>query len=123
MSGPTVSLGYVILCVKDVAASLSFYEAAFGLPRRFFHDDGVNAYGELETGATRLAFASLDLAKSNLNHDIVAASLDKPPLGVEVALRDRRCSSAVRPCLESRCHGDVRTGRQAVGTNRGLRAR
>lgn len=86
MSGPTVSLGYVILCVKDVAASLSFYEAAFGLPRRFFHDDGVNAYGELETGATRLAFASLDLAKSNLNHDIVAASLDKPPLGVEVAL-------------------------------------
>ena len=85
-TGPTVSLGYVILCVKDVAASLSFYEAAFGLPRRFFHDDGVNAYGELETGATRLAFASLDLAKSNLNHDIVAASLDKPPLGVEVAL-------------------------------------
>jgi uncharacterized glyoxalase superfamily protein PhnB len=55
MSAPSVSLGYVILCVKDVAASLAFYEAAFGLSRRFFHDDGVNAYGELETGATRLA--------------------------------------------------------------------
>ena len=110
MSVTDVSLGYVILCVKDVAASLSFYDAAFGLPRRFFHDDGVNAYGELETGATRLAFASLELAKSNLNHDIVAASLDKPPLGLKWR-GDRRCSGAFRPCLEGRRHGDVRTGR------------
>ena len=28
------SLGYVILYVNDVAASLAFYEKAFGLPRR-----------------------------------------------------------------------------------------
>jgi len=29
------SLGYVILYVNDVAASLAFYEKAFGLARRF----------------------------------------------------------------------------------------
>jgi lactoylglutathione lyase len=55
------SLGYVILYVNDVAASLAFYEKAFGLARRFFQDDNGKAYGELETCATRLAFASVAL--------------------------------------------------------------
>lgn len=59
MKTPSVSLGYVLLYVADVAASLTFYEKAFGLERRFFHDDDGKAYGELETGATRLGFVSL----------------------------------------------------------------
>ena len=66
MSTPSISLGYVILYVKDVSASLAFYEVAFGLSRRFFHEDNGKAYGELETGATRLAFASLELASDHL---------------------------------------------------------
>src|SRR5207244_13566858 len=86
MSTPSVSLGYVILYVKDVSASLAFYEEAFGLARRFFNDDNGKAYGELETGAGRLAFASLELANAHLKQEIVAASLDKPPLGFEIAL-------------------------------------
>src|SRR5947207_10663008 len=86
MNTPSVSLGYVILYVKDVAASLVFYEAAFGLARRFFHDDNGKAYGELETGAARLAFASLELAREHLKQEVVAASPDKAPLGVEIAL-------------------------------------
>ena len=80
------SLGYVILYVNDVAASLAFYEKAFGLTRRFFHDDNGNAYGELETGATRLAFASIALANEHLNQPVVATAPDKAPLGVEIAL-------------------------------------
>jgi lactoylglutathione lyase len=80
------SLGYVILYVNDVAASLAFYEKAFGLARRFFHDDNGNAYGELETGATRLSFASIALATEHLKQPVVAAAPDKPPLGVEIAL-------------------------------------
>jgi lactoylglutathione lyase len=80
------SLGYVLLYVNDVAASLAFYEKAFGLAKRFFHDDNGKAYGELETGATRLAFVSLALAKEHLKQEIVAAAPDKPPLGVEIAL-------------------------------------
>jgi uncharacterized glyoxalase superfamily protein PhnB len=80
------SLGYVIFYVNDVAASLAFYEKAFGLARRFFHDDNGKAYGELETGATRLAFVSLVLAQEHLKQEIVAAAPDKSPLGVEIAL-------------------------------------
>ncbi|MCF7763568.1 MAG: VOC family protein [Verrucomicrobia bacterium] len=86
MSAQSVSLGYVILYVKDVSASLAFYENAFGLPRRFFTDDIGKAYGELETGATRLAFASLELAKTHLKQEVLAASPDEAPLGVEIAL-------------------------------------
>jgi lactoylglutathione lyase len=80
------ALGYVILHVNDVAASLAFYETAFGLARRFFHDENGKAYGELETGATRLAFASVALAVEHLNQPVVVAAPDQAPLGVEVAL-------------------------------------
>lgn len=76
----------MILYVKDVSASLAFYEKAFGLVRRFFHDDNGKAYGELETGAARLAFASLQLAGEHLPQEVLAASLDRPPLGFEIAL-------------------------------------
>jgi lactoylglutathione lyase len=86
MTTPSVSLGYVVLFVKDVSASLVFYEAAFGFSRRFFHDDSGNAYGELETGATRLAFVSLELAQSHLKRDAATPSLDGAPRGFEIAL-------------------------------------
>ena len=56
--------GYTILYVEDVAASLAFYERAFGQSRSFVHESGQ--YGELDTGATALAFASHELAALNL---------------------------------------------------------
>jgi lactoylglutathione lyase len=85
LATPSVSLGYVILIVKDVSASLAFYESAFGLSRRFFTDDNGKAYGELETGATRLGFVSLELARTTLKQEIIATSPDKPPFGAEIA--------------------------------------
>jgi catechol 2,3-dioxygenase-like lactoylglutathione lyase family enzyme len=64
-----------------------FCEAAFGLPRRFFNDDHGKAYGELDAGAARLAFYSLELVKAELKFpDVVLASPGKPPLGFEIAL-------------------------------------
>ena len=86
MTTPSVSLGYVVLYVKDVSATLSFYEKAFGLSRRFFNDDKGKAYGELETGATRLAFYSFELANEHSKQGIVVATSDKVPLGFEIGL-------------------------------------
>jgi lactoylglutathione lyase len=85
MSTPP-SLGYVILYVKDVSATLAFYEKAFSLARRFFHDDQGKAYGELDTGSARLAFASIELAMEHLKQKVVTASPTQPPLGFEIAL-------------------------------------
>ena len=51
-----MQFGYTILYVDDVASTLDFYGKAFTLPTRFLHESGT--YGELETGATALAFVS-----------------------------------------------------------------
>lgn len=86
MSIPNVSLGYVLLTVRNVPASLAFYEKAFGLKRRFLHEDGDKAYGELETGATRLGFVSLAQAEDVLGCRPVSSSPDATPLAMEIAL-------------------------------------
>jgi len=79
-----MKLGYTIIYVPNVAESLSFFENAFGLSRRFLHESGD--YGELETGETTLAFASHELGKINFPSGFVAASESSKPLGFEVAL-------------------------------------
>ena len=74
--------GYTILYVRDVAASLEFYERAFGQRRRLLHESGE--YAELETGTTTLAFASRELAAANLPDGASAGAEDVPPTVFEV---------------------------------------
>ena len=78
-----MKFGYTILYVADVEASLTFFEKAFGLSRRFFHESG---YGEIETGSTALGFASHQLGSSNLPVGYVKADESVLPLGMEIAL-------------------------------------
>ena len=82
----SVTLGYVILYVRDVDASLTFYERAFGLTRRFLQDDGGKAYGELDTGAARVGFSSLPLVADLIGGEPLLGPLTGPPLGIEIAL-------------------------------------
>ncbi|KAA0582649.1 VOC family protein [Azospirillum sp. Sh1] len=79
-----MKFGYTILYVPDVAASLAFFEKAFGLSRRFLAETGD--YGELDTGSTTLSFASQELALSHHPAGYVFASGSDKPLGVEIAL-------------------------------------
>jgi uncharacterized glyoxalase superfamily protein PhnB len=58
-----MKLGYTIIYVADVPATLAFYEKAFGLKRRFVHES--NLYAELDTGSTALAFAGEAMAAMN----------------------------------------------------------
>ncbi|MEJ8846830.1 VOC family protein [Variovorax rhizosphaerae] len=78
-----MKFGYTIIYVPDVAASLAFFESAFGLTRRFLHESGT--YGELETGTTALAFAAHELGDNNFPGGHVAAHHSAQPLGFEVA--------------------------------------
>lgn len=75
---------YTIAYVADVEASLAFFERAFGLQRRFVAPGG--GYGELETGATALAFADHATARDSLGGDYLAAADAARPLGMEVGL-------------------------------------
>lgn len=79
-----MKLGYTIIYVPDVAASLAFFESAFGLQRRFLHESGT--YGELDTGETALAFAAHALGDLNFAGGHVHADTSAQPLGFEVAL-------------------------------------
>jgi lactoylglutathione lyase len=78
-----MKFGYTIIYVPDVPASLTFFENAFGLRRRFLHESGT--YGELDTGETTLAFASHALGEMNMPSGYVAADASPRPLGMEVA--------------------------------------
>jgi predicted enzyme related to lactoylglutathione lyase len=78
-----MKLGYVILYVPDVATTVTFYERAFGLVRRFIHESGQ--YAEMDTGATALAFASEDMV-STTYHGFRRNRLEDQAAGAEVAL-------------------------------------
>jgi len=56
-----MKLGYTIIYVADVPETVAFYEAAFGLSRRFVHESLL--YAELDTGDTTLAFAGNEAAE------------------------------------------------------------
>ena len=79
-----MKLGYTIIYVPDVAASLAFCEQAFGLTRRFLHESGT--YGELDTGETTLSFAAHELGDANFPGGHVAAHMSTQPLGFEIGL-------------------------------------
>ena len=83
--------GYTILYVEDVPRTIAFYEAAFGLQRRFVSEEGD--FGELDTGATALAFSSLQLM-AQLGKNPQAASPSAPCF--EIAL----CTPDVAAALE-----------------------
>jgi len=89
-----VRFGYTILYVRDVTASLAFYERAFGLERRLLHESGQ--YGELETGATALAFAAHSLAAETVRE--LARS---DPAGFEICLVDEDVAGAYRRAVDA----------------------
>jgi len=57
---------YTILYVKDVQKSVTFYEKAFDLKKKFITPEGD--YGEILSGGTTIAFATIELANANLKN-------------------------------------------------------
>ena len=78
-----MKFGYTIVYVSSVTEALTFYKEAFGFETRFLHDS--NQYGELETGATVLAFASHAIGEMNLDGQYQKADPNAAPLGIELA--------------------------------------
>ncbi len=94
-----MKFGYTIIYVPEVAASLDFFARAFGIPRRFLHDSGM--YGELETGATTLAFAAHELGEMNFPDGHVEAHASAKPLGMEIALVTPDVAQAHQKALDA----------------------
>jgi len=79
-----MKLGWVIFVVPDVAATVAFYEAAFGLGRRFVAEDGT--YGEMETGESALAFVAESLAETSIPIALRPNRPNDPPAAAQITL-------------------------------------
>jgi catechol 2,3-dioxygenase-like lactoylglutathione lyase family enzyme len=73
----------VIAYVPDVEAAVAFYEQAFGLQRNFVAEDA--SFGELNTGETKLAFASEQMGDSHYDGGFQRPSPERP-FNIEIAL-------------------------------------
>jgi len=80
-----MTFGYTIIYVEDVPQTVAFYEAAFGLARRFVHESGD--FGEMETGATALAFSSVKLMRQ-LGKNPQPARADAPSFEIAFTTPD-----------------------------------
>lgn len=87
---------YTILYVEDVAASLAFYEAAFGFKTAMIHEAGD--YGELQTGGTKIAFSSLELMRS-MSGDIGDARVQPPTF--ELAFETNNVQASLQQAVQA----------------------
>lgn len=88
---------YTILYVADVAASIAFYENAFGFERKFISPD--NDYAELITGSTTLSFASLDLTRPQIPGGFTEADPAAKPFGIEIGFVVENVEEALQKAL------------------------
>lgn len=93
-----MKLGYTIIYVADVPATIEFFGHAFGLKHRFIHESQL--YGELDTGETVLAFASEQMADLN-GIEIRPNRKDAIASGFEVALVTDDPHSAYTTAVEA----------------------
>lgn len=75
--------GYTIFYVNSVEETIQFYEEAFGFHRKFISPE--KDYGELISGATTIAFASIELGQSNFKKGFEKIGDSAKPIGMEMA--------------------------------------
>jgi len=95
-----MSLGWVIVYVDDPAAASAFYERAFGLRSEFVAGD---EYAQMDTGATKLAFASYALGETNFEGGVRRAATEGQPPNVEITLVAEDVEAAYAQALEAGC--------------------
>jgi lactoylglutathione lyase len=97
----SLSLGWVIAYVDDPAATSAFYQQTFGLRGEFTSPEG--SYAQLDTGATKLAFASYALGEKNFPGGVRRAGLDGLPPNVEITLVTDDVDAAVARAVDAGC--------------------
>jgi uncharacterized glyoxalase superfamily protein PhnB len=93
-----MTLGWVIVYVDDPAEAARFYERTFGMRVDFIAGD---EYAQLDTGSTKLGFASYTLSRSNFEGGVQKA--EDRPFNVELALVHTDVDAAFRIAVEAGC--------------------
>jgi lactoylglutathione lyase len=95
-----MTLGWVIAYVDDPAAAAAFYERTFGLRTDFVVPD---EYAQMDTGPTKLGFATYALARGNFDGGVRAAVSEEPPPNGEIALVHEDVDAAYRIAVDAGC--------------------
>ena len=101
MADVELRLGWVIVYVDDPAAVSAFYVETFGLRAGFTAPD--SSYAQLDTGPTKLAFASYALGAQNFTGGVGRAALDAQPANVEITLVADDVDTAHARALDAGC--------------------
>jgi len=97
----TMQFGWTIVYVDEPAAAAAFYERTFGLSGEFAAPDG--SYAQLDTGPTKLAFASYTLGEGNFAGGVRRAAADGAPPNVEIVLVHDEVDRAYEIALAAGC--------------------
>ena len=89
---------YTIIYVENVKETIEFYEKAFGFTKKFVTPE--NDYGELISGETTIAFASIELGNSNFKNGFRIIDDNQKPFGVEMAFVTENIESDFQKALE-----------------------
>jgi uncharacterized glyoxalase superfamily protein PhnB len=90
--------GYTIIYVEKVKETFDFYEKAFGFQQKFITPE--NDYGELISGETTIAFASIELGNSNFKNGFKTTDGNGKPFGVEMAFVTENVELDFKKALE-----------------------
>lgn len=93
-----IKYSYTILYVKQVETTVKFYESAFGFQRKFITPE--KDYAELMSGETAIAFASEELAQSNLSRGFTVVNKERA-FGIELGFVVDDVEQAVTRVLEA----------------------
>ena len=90
---------YTIFYVKDVVNTIKFYEESFGFHRKFIAETGE--YGELNTGATTLSFATVELGNANLSKGFQESDPGNKPFAMEIGITTDDVEKTVAAALKA----------------------
>ncbi len=90
--------GYTIIYVENVKETIEFYQKAFGFQQKFITPE--NDYGELISGETTIAFASIELGNSNFKNGFIRTDKTEKPFGVEMAFVTENIESDFKKAVE-----------------------
>ena len=94
-----MKFAYTILYVENVVKTIEFYEKAFGFTRKFLTPE--KDYGELISGDTTIAFATIELGNSNLKSGFEKISNSLKPTGVEMAFTTENIEEDFQRAIEA----------------------
>lgn len=94
-----IQYAYTILYVKDVSKSIEFYERALGFEKKMLTPE--NDYGEVNSGATTLAFASIELGESNIKNGFIESDTSNKPFGIELAFTTLDVEGTMKKAIDN----------------------